>query len=161
MIPLPAEKAHALYNGTTFDDGSRLHLYFTHDDQEPEPSATVLQVKNLAPEVSSNDIYCLFRTFGPLGYCTVVSDEPNVDIRGSALVQFYEQDDADAAVSELVCRHHTLINILSTFSLTAFPSTFPQKNLDAVSMVKNIMERHCESHIFLLFQLDDQCQPKT
>jgi RNA recognition motif-containing protein len=102
LFPLPAEKAHALYNGTTFDDGSRLHLYFTDDDQEPEPSATVLQVKNIASEVSSNDIYCLFRTFGPIGYCTVVSDEPNVDIRDSALVQFYEQEDADVAVSELV-----------------------------------------------------------
>lgn len=78
-------------------------MYFTDGDQEPEPSAVVLQVNNLASEVTSNDVYYLFRTFGPLGFCTVVSDEPNVDIRGSALVQFYEQDDADAAESELVC----------------------------------------------------------
>ncbi|GAB5586134.1 hypothetical protein Unana1_01034 [Umbelopsis nana] len=96
-----AEQAHALYNGTIFEDGSRLHLYFTDGDQEPEPSAVVLQVNNLASEVTSNDVYYLFRTFGPLGFCTIVSDEPNVDIRGSALVQFYEQDDADAAESEL------------------------------------------------------------
>jgi RNA recognition motif-containing protein len=127
LFPLTAEKAHALHNGTTFDDGSRLHLYFTDDDQEPEPSATVLQVKNLASDVTSNDIYCLFRTFGPLGYCTVVSDEPNVDIRDSALVQFYEQEDADIAASELVCKHHTLINNFYTFLLTTFPLA-PKKN---------------------------------
>lgn len=111
----PAEQAHALYNGVTFEDGSRLHLYFTDGNQEPEPSAIVLQVMNLAPNVTSKDIYCLFRAFGPLGFCTIVSDEPNVEIRGSALVQFYKQDDADAAESELVRKLHILINIMHVF----------------------------------------------
>ena len=91
-----------MYNGVTFDDGSRLHLYFTDERQEPEPSAIVLQVKNLGSDVTSQDIYSLFQTFGPLGFCTIVSDEPNAELRGSALVQFYEQEDADMAESEMV-----------------------------------------------------------
>lgn len=97
-----ADQAHALYNGVAFEDGSRLHLYFTNGRQEPEPSAIVLQVKNLAADVTSSEVYSLFRVFGPLGFCTIVSDEPNVEIRGSALVQFYEQEDADIAESEMV-----------------------------------------------------------
>lgn len=99
----------------TFEAGSRLHLYFTDGNQEPVPSAIVLQVMNLAPHLTSKDMYCLFRAFGPLAFCTIVSDEPNVEIRGSALVQFYKQDDADAAESELVRKLHILINIMHVF----------------------------------------------
>ncbi|KAG2184644.1 hypothetical protein INT43_000557 [Umbelopsis isabellina] len=96
-----AEKALALYNGVTFDDGSRLHLYFTEGDEEPEPSANVLQVHNLPTDTTSQDIYSLFRVFGPLSFCTIIADEPNVEIRESALVQFFEQIDADAAQLEM------------------------------------------------------------
>jgi RNA recognition motif-containing protein len=155
---LLAEQAHVLYNGTTFEDGSRLHLYFTEDGQEPEPSAIVLQVKNLAPDVTSKDIYCLFRTFGPLGFCTVVSDEPNVDIRGSGLVQFYEQDDADAAASELVCKHHTLIYILRTFFLTTFPSA-PKKYFVMLPAWKRTPWNDIVSHLSLKIT-NDICRPR-
>jgi RNA recognition motif-containing protein len=106
MSKNPAEEALAIYNGVTFDDESRLHLYFTDGDEEPEPSANVLQVHNLPSDTSSQDIYSLFRVFGPLSFCTIVTDEPNVEIRESALVQFFEQIDADAAQLEMV-RHFT------------------------------------------------------
>lgn len=82
-------------------------MYFTEGDEEPEPSANVLQVHNLPTDTTSQDIYSLFRVFGPLSFCTMVADEPNVEIRESALVQFFEELDADAAQLEMV-RHFNI-----------------------------------------------------
>ncbi|KAJ2956070.1 hypothetical protein NQZ79_g8049 [Umbelopsis isabellina] len=132
-----AEKALALYNGVTFDDGSRLHLYFTEGDEEPEPSANVLQVHNLPTDTTSQDIYSLFRVYGPLSFCTIVTDEPNVEIRESALVQFFEQIDADAAQLEMDEKEYHG-KILSVQPMASDNLPVPESNLGA-SKDSNVM----------------------
>ena len=66
---------------------------------EPPISALILQVKALPPSINSLTLYNLFRPFGPLFSCRTQFQDNKFK---GALVQFYKQDDAEAAMNALV-----------------------------------------------------------
>ncbi|KAL1914663.1 uncharacterized protein VTP21DRAFT_8074 [Calcarisporiella thermophila] len=107
--PTQAERAYAVFNGTLIGpQNSYLHFSMRdptaspdHSTFEPEPNAHVLLVEHLSiTTINNHRLYDLFRPHGPLSMCrTVVTSSGKFE--GRALIQYFDQKDADRAVVEM------------------------------------------------------------
>lgn len=68
---------------------------------EPSAAAYILQVKSLPQSTTNIALYQHFRTFGPLFSCRIQIQQDN-KFRGSALVQYFRQEDAENAMKNMV-----------------------------------------------------------
>ncbi|PKY39496.1 hypothetical protein RhiirA4_393547 [Rhizophagus irregularis] len=69
---------------------------------EPSAAAYILQVKSLPQSTTNIALYQHFRTFGPLFSCRIQIQQDN-KFRGSALVQYFRQEDAENAMKNMHC----------------------------------------------------------
>jgi len=102
-----AEKAFAIYNNIKMETTSKYLRLLINDPSktigsEPSSAAYILQVKSLPPSTTNIALYQLFRPFGPLFSCRIQLQQDN-KFRGSALVQFFRQEDAENAMKSMHC----------------------------------------------------------
>lgn len=67
---------------------------------DPEASAALLEINNLPDHFDDNQLYDLFRSFGPLNLCKCVLHEGT--FKGTAFIQFFYPSHSDDAVATLV-----------------------------------------------------------
>lgn len=70
------------------------------DYMEKELPMTTLFVRNLPFTATDQDLYSLFRGFGPLQYARIVYDHATARSRGTGFVSFVKSEDAKRCVSE-------------------------------------------------------------
>lgn len=100
-----AEKAFAIYNNIKMET-KYLRLLINDPSKtignEPSAAAYILQVKSLPQSTTNIALYQHFRTFGPLFSCRIQIQQDN-KFRGSALVQYFRQEDAENAMKNMHC----------------------------------------------------------
>lgn len=100
-----ADRAYVLFNNTYLPH-HKSFIHFKINDVgglEPEPQATILQVKQLPAQIDNNYLYNLFRPFGPMALCKIVSDSDGLS-KGYAFIQYFRQEDADEALEQMHCK---------------------------------------------------------
>ncbi|KAI9021648.1 hypothetical protein CLU79DRAFT_752606 [Phycomyces nitens] len=90
-----ADRAYTLFNGTNRRKNTHFHLQITPpcENREPQASAHILQIKHLSTSTTNESLYSLFRPFGPMSLCTILTDQ-SARCNGQALVQFFNPKDA-------------------------------------------------------------------
>ncbi|CAB4394063.1 unnamed protein product [Rhizophagus irregularis] len=100
-----AEKAFAIYNNIKMET-KYLRLLINDPSKtignEPSAAAYILQVKSLPQSTTNIALYQHFRAFGPLFSCRIQIQQDN-KFRGSALVQYFRQEDAENAMKNMHC----------------------------------------------------------
>ncbi|CAG8579237.1 2334_t:CDS:2 [Ambispora leptoticha] len=87
-IIVDPEKAYALYNKS---DQWSLHLTDPNIEQDPQPTACVLEVKQFPPKI---DLYEQFRKYGPIYSLKIPS-------KGRAYIQYFHKANAEEAVNKM------------------------------------------------------------
>jgi len=100
-----ADRAYVLFNNTYLPlHQSYIHLKISDTNGiDPEPQATILQVKQLPAQIDNNYLYNLFRPFGPMALCKIVVETDGLS-KGRAYVQYFWQEDADEALEQMHCK---------------------------------------------------------
>lgn len=98
-----ADCAYTLLNGSTTQSGVKIQLKISSSNYpEPEATAEILQIKNLPNNINNNNaLYELFRPFGPMILCKVLVEQDST-FKGSALVQYFNPENAQLAESIMV-----------------------------------------------------------
>ncbi|SJX63558.1 related to polyadenylate-binding protein 3 [Sporisorium reilianum f. sp. reilianum] len=97
-----AEKAYA-----TVRPPIQLRIQQDSSSKEPTASAKPRLVKQLPPGTDDASLFDLFRPFGPLRRAQCLLTNPagiHTGFKGRALLEFYSEDDAQRAESEMHCR---------------------------------------------------------
>ncbi|KAL1916989.1 uncharacterized protein VTP21DRAFT_5186 [Calcarisporiella thermophila] len=96
-----AERAFALFNETVV--GTQLHPIYlsitSSSSQKVEAQAKKLLVSQLPLHADNNFLFNLFRPHGPIATCRVLID--NGMFKGSALIHYFVQADAEQAMKEM------------------------------------------------------------
>ncbi|KAG0177748.1 hypothetical protein DFQ28_005507 [Apophysomyces sp. BC1034] len=110
---------------------------------EPEPNADILQIRNLPNDTVTKRLYELFRPFGPMKLCNIIVEQ-GVGFKGTALVQYFDAEDAENAETTM---NHTNIqgNIITVFpyvpkkmrSQSADPDDRLQLPVDTSTMINS------------------------
>lgn len=69
---------------------------------DPEATAALLEINNLPEHYDDNQLYDLFRPFGPLNLCKCILLDGA--FRGTAFIQYFYPSSSDEAVSTLVTK---------------------------------------------------------
>ncbi|KAI7869384.1 hypothetical protein BDF14DRAFT_1741911 [Spinellus fusiger] len=96
-----ADRAYTLFNGAVLRSGACLQLRIHSPESnipEPEPSAGILQIKNLPSHTSNQLLYDLFRPYGPMSICKILVEQ-GYEFKGTALILYFRPEDASYAES--------------------------------------------------------------
>lgn len=77
----------------------KFRLYL-NDATEPKVEGPILEVKNLPVSMDHNQLYDLFRPYGPLSVCQTIVESGA--IRGGAFIQYFFNENSDTALNDLV-----------------------------------------------------------
>ncbi|KAI8341929.1 hypothetical protein BC941DRAFT_510015 [Chlamydoabsidia padenii] len=113
-----ADRAYTLYDGLVFKNSHRLQLYITPDGvKDPVPNAPIFQINHLPLSMTNDSLYSLFRPFGPIRLCKIIVEKDS-SFNGTALLQYFDQQDADHAFVNMADKYIDGSSI-SIFSLVS------------------------------------------
>lgn len=97
-----ADRAYTLYDGLVFKNSHRLQLYITPDGVKDQvPNAPIFQINHLPLSMTNDGLYNQFRPFGPIRLCKIIVEKDS-SFNGTALLQYFNQQDADCALMNMV-----------------------------------------------------------
>ncbi|SAM07661.1 hypothetical protein [Absidia glauca] len=96
-----ADRAYTLYDGLVFKNSHRLQLYITPDGVKDQvPNAPIFQINHLPLSMTNDGLYNQFRPFGPIRLCKIIVEKDS-SFNGTALLQYFNQQDADCALMNM------------------------------------------------------------
>ena len=99
-----ADRAYTLFNDATLKNEVpfRLKISSSGDYQEPDVTSVIHQVRNLPLGPTNHSLYDLFRRFGPMSLCKIIMDHQGKGFKGTALIQYFNENDVEMAIKTMV-----------------------------------------------------------
>lgn len=114
FMQILADQVYALYQDYEFHNGTRL-FFAIEQDATLEAQGQLLRILHLPHYVENNMVYQLFRPYGPLALCKLLLEPDDSSFHGSALVQYFYQEDTNAALNEMVKKRHHVVPVVTRF----------------------------------------------